>query len=349
MTLLNQFHDNLRAGKNLLGRMDLGEMPIIAVIGANEQYDCLGRHGKIELSGWSSHRQNQQVDQFFHWLSANGSLKTWEREAMRINGFFLGVCLVLNPGSEVFDRGDRSGAQPLVGSVEAAGKAATDRQPATDSRPAVRRPARLIKLNAIPTLEVDGAPFLLIGAQCDIWRSTRQDEKTVVEDPQARNRYGAALYSIRWAAIPIARARGTENLAGWFALRDIASDATTDVFGNLVPVKPDGSILRTNRWFVRVGRTARVEARDRLALAMGELRFDIRDATAGILVRLDSGRVVLAAPKGNIAVEGPRPIQATRGRFDGDQWRPDGTFAVDQEANHTLLKVNEPTVLQLTY
>ena len=47
---------------------------------------------------------------------------------------------------------------------------------------------------------------------------------------------------IRWAAIPIARARGTEILAGWFALRNIAPDVTADVFGNLVPVKPEGAL-----------------------------------------------------------------------------------------------------------
>lgn len=39
--------------------------------------------------------------------------------------------------------------------------------------------ARIATTNGVPTLEVDGAPFLLVGAQCDVWRSTRQDEKTV--------------------------------------------------------------------------------------------------------------------------------------------------------------------------
>lgn len=49
MAPFNQFHDGLGAGKDLLGRVDLGEMPIIAVIGADEQYGHLGRHGKIEF------------------------------------------------------------------------------------------------------------------------------------------------------------------------------------------------------------------------------------------------------------------------------------------------------------
>ncbi len=172
---------------------------------------------------------------------------------------------------------------------------------------------------------------------------------TVVEDPQARQRYGAALYPIRWAAIPIARARGTESLAGWFALRNITSDVTTDVFGNLVPVKPEGSILKTSRWYVREGRTSRIEGTDRLALTTSDLRFEIRDASAGIIVRLDSGRVVLAVPKGNIAIEGPRPIQAIRGRFDQDQWRPEGALIAKHEGSRTLLKAGEPTVILLTY
>ncbi len=172
---------------------------------------------------------------------------------------------------------------------------------------------------------------------------------TVVEDPQARQRYGAALYPLRWAAAPIARARGTENLAGWFILRDIQSGLTTDAFGNFVPAKPEGNTLRTNRWYVREGRTSRVESTDRLALALGDLKLNVRDATAGIVVRLDSGRVLLAVPKGKIEVEGLRPVQIIRGRFERDQWRPDQTFIPEQVGEHTILNFNEPAVVQLSY
>jgi hypothetical protein len=38
---------------------------------------------------------------------------------------------------------------------------------------------RIVRMHGVPTLEMDGEPFLIVGAQCDIWRSTRQDEKTV--------------------------------------------------------------------------------------------------------------------------------------------------------------------------
>ncbi len=35
------------------------------------------------------------------------------------------------------------------------------------------------KINGIPTLIVDGQPFFVVGAQCDVWRSTPQDAKTI--------------------------------------------------------------------------------------------------------------------------------------------------------------------------
>ena len=34
-------------------------------------------------------------------------------------------------------------------------------------------------MNGAPTLIVDGSPFLVQGAQCDVWRSTRQDAKVL--------------------------------------------------------------------------------------------------------------------------------------------------------------------------
>lgn len=37
----------------------------------------------------------------------------------------------------------------------------------------------LNKINGVPTLIVDGQPFLVVGAQCDVWRSTPQDAKTI--------------------------------------------------------------------------------------------------------------------------------------------------------------------------
>ena len=52
-------------------------------------------------------------------------------------------------------------------------------QPVAAPNDAGARVARIVKIHGVPTLEVDGSPLLLVGAQCDIWRSTCQDEKTI--------------------------------------------------------------------------------------------------------------------------------------------------------------------------
>ena len=44
------FYDGFVAGKNLLGRVNLGEMPVVAVVSPDEEYGYFGRFGKIELS-----------------------------------------------------------------------------------------------------------------------------------------------------------------------------------------------------------------------------------------------------------------------------------------------------------
>ena len=52
-------------------------------------------------------------------------------------------------------------------------------QPVAAPNDAGARAARIVKIHGVPALEVDGSPLLLAGAQCGIWRSTRQDEKTI--------------------------------------------------------------------------------------------------------------------------------------------------------------------------
>jgi hypothetical protein len=48
----------------------------------------------------------------------------------------------------------------------------------TTLQPAAPGPAQIERVNDVPTLVVNGSPFLLLGAQCDPWRSTPQDALT---------------------------------------------------------------------------------------------------------------------------------------------------------------------------
>jgi len=172
---------------------------------------------------------------------------------------------------------------------------------------------------------------------------------TVVEDPQARQRFAAGLYPIHEAAMPIARARGSENLAGWFALREIASEVNTDVFGNFIPTNPAGNILKTNRWFVREGRATRIEDQPRFTLTMQDLVLAVSNSAAGIIVRLDARRALIATPGGSIEIRAPRALQAARGRFVQDRWKAEGPLQVERVGGRQGLRIPEPTVVLLKY
>jgi hypothetical protein len=171
---------------------------------------------------------------------------------------------------------------------------------------------------------------------------------TVVEDAPARQRYGSALYPIRWAQAPIAKARGTDNLLGWYRVRNIATNVTTDVFGNFVPAKPGACVVAATRMMVREGAQTRLVAVDQFAAALGELRFTVSDSTAGIIVRSKPTEWVIAVPHGRILVQGPRRFSAVQGHFDGNRWRPGGPFGSQTEGDAAVLEINEPKVLQLS-
>lgn len=172
---------------------------------------------------------------------------------------------------------------------------------------------------------------------------------TVVEDAAARQRYGDALYPIRWAQEPIARARGTEHFVGWYAIRDIAADVTTDVFGNFVPVKPTGRTVEKDRLFLRDGRQSRILEADRFATRLGDVQLRISDAPTGIVVRRSPTELVMALPRGKVELQGPRPLQATEGRFDRDRWQP-GSAPPRRSRGGTLsFELARPEVIRIEH
>ncbi len=172
---------------------------------------------------------------------------------------------------------------------------------------------------------------------------------TVVEDSQANQRYGSALFPIRWAQAPIAKGRGTENLIGWYLIRDIAADGTTEVSGNFALTNKDGTAVQKNRLFVREGTRSRTVEGNRFTATLGDLQIEVCDSTAGIITRLSSTEVVLAIPNGHVVVEGPRPVQAAEGRFERDRWLSKRVFPARRAGNTAAFEINEPKVLLLRY
>jgi hypothetical protein len=171
---------------------------------------------------------------------------------------------------------------------------------------------------------------------------------TVVEDPQSRQRYGDALYPLRWAQEPIANARGTDNFLGWYLIRGSPTNSTMDVFGNFIAAGPAAAAVLENRMAVREGTHSRMTAADHFVATLGELRFAVSESTAGIIVRQSPTEWVVAVPRGRIEIESPRPLQVAEGHYDRNQWQADGAFPVRKEGPKVVLEIREPKVLQLT-
>jgi hypothetical protein len=172
---------------------------------------------------------------------------------------------------------------------------------------------------------------------------------TVVEDPVARKRYGDALYPLKNAMAPIARARGTERLLGWYALRDVVQETTTDVFGNLVPSKPEGSIAEKARLFLREGTWSRVQEGTSLETRLGKVPVAVTDSSAGVIIRTGEREMVVAVPHGTVTLTLPGRATAEEGRFQGDHWRAESPFNLRAEGRRYTLSFTGPKVVKVTW
>lgn len=171
---------------------------------------------------------------------------------------------------------------------------------------------------------------------------------TVVEDSEARRRYGAALLPLKSALVPIANARGTSRLLGWYALRDVRPGLTTDIFGNFVAAK-DTSPAQRERRYVREGVSERIVDETEFEAQIDGLKVRISDSAAGVVVRTGTTELVLAIPHGRVWIEGVRGVRAERGRFDGAAWKAEGSVPMAQEGNGVAVEITAPGVVRLTF
>lgn len=172
---------------------------------------------------------------------------------------------------------------------------------------------------------------------------------TVIEDPEALRKYGEALYPLKYAQVPIARARGTENLLGWYVVRDIAADVTTDIFGNFIPVKRDGAVVENDRTFVREGTRTRTISGGDFEAALGDLHIRVSGSPAGVIVRTGAKEAILAVPKGRIVITGMHDIRAEEGRFERKNWKRDGAFGIVSEDGGTVVDIRSCKVLRIVW
>ena len=285
----------------------------------------------------------------------------------------------------------------------------------------VRQGARIVTMHGVPTLEADGVPFLLIGAQCDIWRSTRQDDKTVAFfDGYRKINATAVSVGIPWSKIETAEDRYDFRFLDWFieqaqtrGLKLVVNLFNSNVCGKVreaagspfdpgytpsyilaaptnyqrmvlpgpwkydwggPPMCPNDPrtlererrlcvqvaahlkqtdvhrtviMLQLDNEFVREGARSRWVDADHFTVALGDLRINVSGSVAGIIAKIAPTEVVLAIPKGRVAVEGPPLFKVTEGRFERDRWLPDRESAVRIEGKATVFEIQEPKVILL--
>lgn len=117
--------------------------------------------------------------------------------------------------------------------------------------PAPSRPVaapRLVRIHGVPTLQVGGRPLLVMGAQCDIWRSTRQDAATeAFFEGYARMHATTVSVGIPWSNVEALEGQPDFTFMDWFVararrhnLRLVLNLFNTNVCGKVAEVAPNG-------------------------------------------------------------------------------------------------------------
>lgn len=171
--------------------------------------------------------------------------------------------------------------------------------------------------------------------------------RTVVEDSSRRQRYANALYPIRWAQSPIANARGTENLFGWFAQREVSTNLSTDIHGNFVSTNVNNPIVTKERFFVREGTRSHMEEIQPFDVTLAGLHVTIKSGSAGILIKTAANELLLALPAGELSISGTQIIECTEGHFEDEHWIPEHAFPARRDGKAFIIATQTPKVIQL--
>lgn len=172
---------------------------------------------------------------------------------------------------------------------------------------------------------------------------------TVVDDPAAKKRYGDALHPIKNALVPIMKTRNTRRFLGWYALRDIRPNLTTDIFGNFVPAKDDGSPISKDKWFIREGSESRIVDECPFRAEIDGIKVTVEGCPAGVILKEGQNRLVVAMQSGRLRLSGLGVIRAEIGKYVGKEWVSEGAYATKSVEGEVLMEIPQPSVIRLTY
>ena len=159
---------------------------------------------------------------------------------------------------------------------------------------------------------------------------------TICGDPVLRKRYADAMYPIKNAQWPIAQARGTANVVGWYVVRSFVDD----------PNRKDPTVA-SEKMFVREGREMRTEDNKTFTAAIGEHRITVNDSVGGVIVSPQPGVLVIATARADLTISGPAIKTAEEGVYVGSRWKRSSKLDLQREGDAYQLHIAQPRVIRL--
>lgn len=173
--------------------------------------------------------------------------------------------------------------------------------------------------------------------------------RTVVEDKDASRRYGDALYPLKNAMSPIARARGTYRFIGWYRMRELDPARAMDTSGDVMTPDQLKSIIRKQTLFIRDGKVTRTINEDHFDISADGVHIAVSGTDAGIIIRTTPSELILAIPRARLTIDGAQDVKAEEGRFTGDKWIREKDYPTTMTGTAVTIEISEPRVIKISY
>lgn len=198
--------------------------------------------------------------------------------------------------------------------------------------------------NATPNprcrVNLDVLPYYTIVGRMGIGNLLWETPQTgaVFNNPDHRKRYGDAMYPIKNALWPIAEARGTENVLGWYIIRQFVDDP-----------KLQNPAVTGEKMFIREGQKTHIDDSKTFTATVGKHQISVSGSAAGIISSPRPNTLVIATAKADINISGPAIKTAEEGVYIGDRWKAAGKLDLKRSGDACEFQIAQPRVIRLTF
>lgn len=186
-------------------------------------------------------------------------------------------------------------------------------------------------------LNLDVLPYYTIIGRLGIGNLLWEAGPIIMGDPVLRKRYADAMYPIKNAQWAIAQTRGTDNVIGWYIIRQFVDDP-----------KLSNPAVVGEKMFVREGRKTRTDDSKVFTTTIGSHKIIVRDSVAGIIASPTRNTLVIATAKADLTISGPAIKSAEEGIYVGDLWKRTSKLDIRRTGDAYELHIEQPKVIRLT-